>query len=319
MSRNWPIVLLFTGLIIAYGLWLDSRLQEKRTAPLKVLAYSSFISSWGPGPTLVSHFERTCSCKVEMTEGDSSQFLQKLKNETFDVVIGLDATQLQQAEQEIPWLEVTPKQKWVIFDWAPLGFIYNKKKINKPPRNLDDLLNARWRNAIALQDPRTSSIGLQFASWIQKEKNADFLKSLKPNIHSISPSWSTAYALFKTGQADIVFSYQTSAVYHWIEEKDQNFQVIPLNTTAPLQIEVAAIPQSCQKCSLAKEFILFLLTDESQTLIMKKNYMLPIKEALVEKTPFEIFKNFYSGLNLKNFPSIERQETLKFWTTALSI
>ncbi|NJL25998.1 MAG: hypothetical protein HC902_13080, partial [Calothrix sp. SM1_5_4] len=42
----------------------------------------------------------------------------------------------------------------------------------------------------------------------------EWLEGFRPNVQSVSPSWSFAYGLFKKEQVRFVFSYLTSLAYH---------------------------------------------------------------------------------------------------------
>src|SRR5262249_9986280 len=150
---------------------------------------------------------------------------------------------------------------FVPFDWAPMTFIYREG--TEVPLTFAELTNPKFKGMLALQDPRASSPGLQFYSWVKLIKDADtvkFLKALEPNVQSVSPSWSFAYGLFKKEQAQFVFSYVTSLAFHWGTEKDKRYQAVIFPEGHPTQVEFAAVPDSCRECDLAKEFVLSLLS-----------------------------------------------------------
>ena len=46
-------------------------------APLRVIANPTFVSTYGPGPSLVRQFEARCRCRVELlSAGESSLILE---------------------------------------------------------------------------------------------------------------------------------------------------------------------------------------------------------------------------------------------------
>ncbi|HEX4923729.1 MAG TPA: thiamine ABC transporter substrate-binding protein, partial [Bdellovibrionales bacterium] len=171
------IALVIATLAIGVALWAvrkPTASPEASPTPLRISAYSSFTSSWGPGPKIIESFERHCGCRVILEDsGDSGLLLQKLKMGTGsapDVVIGLDRYQ---ASEGAPlWRDISALSEPVVktspglaspetshllpFDWAPIAFVFRKGEL-EPPRSLDDLLDARFKNAIALEDPRTST------------------------------------------------------------------------------------------------------------------------------------------------------------------
>lgn len=287
-------VFLYLG-ILAFQL---SQKSNSTSKVLKVLSYSSFLAEWGPGKELAVLFEKKSGIKVEYHDGeDAGLLLSKLELFPSDLILGLDQLSLHQAKQKQKWrtpsLQNEPRlfddDKFVAFDWAPLTFIYRQGEV-EPPRSIDDLLDSRFKYSISLEDPRTSTPGLQFLFWVIQTKGEaqgfEFLKKLKPNIRSVSPSWSTAYGLFQKSQAKLVYSYQTSPVYHWVNEKD--FKIQPAYMTIPViaQAEYAGVPDNCSNCEGASEFIKFLLTPEAQKIIMQKNVMMPILPEVLNDTEF---------------------------------
>ena len=73
----------------------------------------------------------------------------------------------------------------------------------------------------------------------------------------------------------MVFSYLTSPVYHWREEKKFEYQPAIFSEGHIEQEEYAAIPAGCENCDIAKQFFYFLASPRAQAIIMKKNFMLP--------------------------------------------
>ena len=276
---------------------------------IRVLTYSSFMNAFGPGPEIAKRFQRLSGVSVEYIDsGDAGLLLEKLKLFPSDVVIGLDRLSLSRArevvadgggsawrdlpidllprESEVP---MTDDRKFAPYDWAPLAFVYREGEIT-PPSQLSDLADSRFKGAIALEDPRTSTPGELFLYWaldeLGVEKGFDFLARLKPNVRVVASGWSQAYGVFTKGQAKTVLSYLTSPLYHEIEEKDQRYRAAVFAAGHPLSIEYAGLPANAQHSKEAIAFLRFLMTPESQALVMKKNYMLPLSRAARGATPF---------------------------------
>ncbi len=287
---------------------------------LTVYAYSSFTQSWGAGPELVLIFEEACNCKVDLIDaGDSGVLLQKLRYEVgnVDVVLGMDQMTKDEALSGFAWHEFSEKffsdiqwspmlpvsleKKTLIpFDWAPLTFVIRKGDV-KPPISLDDLLDQRFEKKISLQDPRTSNLGFQFYYWLISEKGEagaiNYLEKLKGNIFSMAPSWSAAYGLFQTKQVPLTFSYLTSLMYHWQQEKDLD-QIEAANFVQghPYQVEYVGIPATSADRDLAEKFIRFLLSEKAQEIIVTRNFMLPV------------VKLTSSSENLRRLPKLKIKE-----------
>ncbi len=282
----------------------EKSVAKSESKTLRVLAYSSFISSWGPGPTLVRMFEHEYSrshpgqaVKVELLQAeDAGLLLAKMKILSSDVVIGFDQFSRPLAKKATRWkkhLVNEPRysdEEFLAFDWAPIGFVYREGEID-PPKSLADLLHPRFKGKIALQDPRSSSPGFQFLSWVASEmpgdKSVDYLRKLKASVHSVSGSWSQSYGMFTRGLATLVLSYATSPLYHRFSEKDDRYRFAVFQSPHPVQVEFVAIPETCEQCELALSFLKFLNGPPAQAVIMNKNWMLPVNEVAARGTPFE--------------------------------
>lgn len=310
--------------------------HDSTVTTLRVLAYSSFISSWGPGPTLVRMFEHEYprhhagnKVKVELLQAeDAGLLLAKMKLFPADVIIGFDQFSRTQARKASSWKKHLVKEplfsddEFLAFDWAPIGFVYRVGEID-PPKSLSDLLHPRFKGKIALQDPRSSSPGYQFLSWIAAEfpgeKSVEYLKKLKPNVHSLSASWSQSYGFFSRGLASMVLSYATSPLYHRFTEKDERYRFAFFNSPHPMQVEFAAIPEACKQCDIAAEFLKFINGPPAQAVIMNKNWMLPVNEVASRGTPFaELTEGIKSGSFavrpiLSEKSDSDRTELLRRW------
>lgn len=331
------LIIVFSGLFLAVLNKTEN--STANTLPtLRVFGYASFTGRWGPGPQLKEMFEKTCNCKVDFIEGsDSGILLQRLKIEGeslgADVVVGLDQFDLSKAIGEQSWrklnvggLDVYDSVRpafansfFVPYDWGVLTFIARRNELNSYPASLDDLLALELKKKIALQDPRTSSPGMQFLHWLIRSKGEEegfrFLKDLMEQVHSFSPSWSSAYGLFTNKQAKLVFSYVTSPLYHEIEEKKKDFIALPFDEPLPVQYEFVGIPEFCRHCDLGEKFINLMLSPEGQKVIMEKNYMFPVTKGVMEGTPFAGAASGLKTLPQVEFPSsVEVDRLLKRWT-----
>ena len=329
------IGIIFLGLAVAYFNTDQSKSPAVNTT-LKVYASSSFVSKWGPGPDLAQLFEKQQGIKVDFIESsDVAMTLQKIsfeaKNSTADVVIGLDQFDLARSANKIKWLDVSSEKsseyaaeiketsaekKFLAYDWAPMAFVA-RDALSAPVESLDDLLKTEFKGKIVLQDPRTSSPGLQFLIWVFETKGSEegklFLKKLNSQVHSYSASWSASYGLFKNKQADLVFSYVTSPVYHVIEDKDSKHLSLEFKESHPLQVEFAGVPESCQNCDSAIKFVHFLQSDESQKVIMTKNYMLPVINSIKASTVFDSVK-VYKTTPFKVYDKNKLNEWIQIWS-----
>ncbi len=298
-----------------FGIFYFKNSSENTDSHLKKLviySYTSFQSPSGPGQELVSQFQKFCNCRVQLVNaGDAGLIIQRLKlqKETrVDLVIGLDQLSAVDAINVTGWktLDLSGVQwrpeasefltaEFVPYDWAPMTFVYQKDIID-PAQTLDDLLLPRFRKKLSLQDPRMSTPGLQFLLWVLDVKGEKegykFLSQLSSSIYRVSPSWTSSYGLFQNKKAKAVFSYMTSPVYHWLYDKNSNVQPMIFKEGHPVQVELMGIPDGCKSCDLAEQFVRFMLTPDSQKILMTKNYMLPAIVGVSEGTPFENLPKF---------------------------
>ncbi len=329
------IIFIFAGLSTFYMYREDStkNVEDKK---IYVYASASFIAKWGPGPALKELFEKQSLFKIELVESaDVNMTLQKISYEgdasPVDVVIGLDQFDVARFAGKIKWREiersanlnfvndvrsVANDKNFIPYDWAPLSFVMRKSKFFNVAK-MDDLLQEGLRSKIAMEDPRTSSPGLQFLVWVFENKSAEdgifFLKNMQKQTQSYSPSWSSAYGLFKNNQADMVFSYVTSPVYHLIEEKDDGYASVETVEPLPIQVEFVGMPATCKNCEAAELFVNFLLSNEAQKIIMNHNYMFPVIEKVKEATPFDALK-IYRTLPVKFYEQNKIEKWINTWS-----
>jgi thiamine transport system substrate-binding protein len=265
-----------------------------------VYASSSFIGPYGPGPWLETEFEKTCHCDIKLIDaGGTEILLQKLlmPNAVVDVVIGLDQVTLKRAALQTKWRRLkAPAREWSVlfkknyystflpYDWSPMTFIYKEGKGVRPASKLSAFIKALPERSVILQDPNLSSPGLQFVRW--RQALPDAFANLKSKVQRFTPDWSAAYGLFQKGQALVTFTYLTSLVYHWDEEKDFSYRVGQFDEGHVTTIEYAGVPEICISCGLGESFVEFLTAPESQKTIMAKNFMLPVIENVTEGTSF---------------------------------
>lgn len=304
-------VSLVFGLLFAREMLNGNKLPraEMTDRKLRILTYSTFVGPMGPGPEIFNTFKKQNNCDIDVVSvNDAGLLLERLKlapaSQPFDLVIGLDQYLLGEAAAQFQWKALSVANPgelhseavafgtspFIPYDWSPLGFIYRQGEV-EPPREMKDLLKESYKGKIALQDPRASSPGLQFLNWVrdvQGAKTPEYLQALKPSVQSVSPSWSFSYGLFMKNQASLVFTYLTSLVYHWENEKDLRFQMASFKEGHPVQVEYAAVTANCRDCALAEALVLSLLDSQNQKIIMKRNFMFPVVKG-IESTE-EVFK-----------------------------
>ncbi len=330
------LVAIFLGLFV-FIVYRNNQAPRQDSRPIvKIYAYSSFVSQWGAGPVLKEIFERTCDCRIEFVEAaDATHLIQKMKFEGqasgADVVMGLDQFDLEKAKEASAWksldyksAEFDPAVKSLVdesfapMDWGVMSFVFKKTEIAVFPTRLDDLLSPELKGKIALEDPRTSSPGLQFLLWVLaakgEEAGFEFFRQLNPYVHSYSSGWSTAYGLFNKEQARTVFSYNTSPLYHQIEEKKHDVISVEFQEGHPVQVEFMGIPELCRQCDLAEKWVSLVLSAVGQKVLMEKNYMFPAVQNVKNGTAFADVPS-YKLLAAPLRPTLaEKERLLEKWS-----
>jgi len=325
---------IFLGLLLFVAYRKNQTVSEIKPV-VRVYASSSFISQWGPGPWLKAEFEKKCHCKIEYHEAiDSYLMMQKIRSEGpnrgVDLVLGLDDYDLEVAEKNLNWKPFALQQEgldagvtvigpFYPYNYSQIAIVYRGSDIRSLPKSLEDLTLPEFKDQIALIDPRSSSLGLQFISWVLtahgEDKGFDLLSQINQNVKVYAANWSAAYGLFRQKQVSLVLSYTTSPLYHRIEEKNLDIQAAQFTEGHPLHVEYFGIPESCKQCDLAVEFAKLVISDVGQKIIMEKNYMFPIRAKIRENTlfnevpPFSILDRSVPRLN-------EREQLIRQWNSA---
>ena len=266
---------------------------------LTIYTYDSFNSEWGPGPIVFKRFEEQCSCRLKVVSaGDSGTLLNRAilekDNPKADILLGLNNSELEKSFSYDLWepyrsklfekipqdLRVDKKYRVTPFDYGFIAFVYDSKKINNPPKSLQDLIDPKYRRKIVIENPKTSSPGLSMLHWTiavyGEEDYLDYWKMLQPNLLSVTDGWSAAYGMFTKGEAPIVLSYITSPAYHLEYEKTERFRAAIFQDGHFRQIEFAGIIKGTKSIKMAKKFIDFMLSDKFQNEIPLTNWMFPI-------------------------------------------
>jgi len=306
VASNKKIIVFILFLTLLLATFLFYKQSEKTQKILRVYTYSSFNSEYGPGSELSDLFKKLTGYKIEYISSDSALTMFRLfKNDTkkVDVFIGVDQFTKEKALKDVSWkkasirfdksfyniFKIDASSKLIPFNWSPMTFIY-KKSTTAPPMGWQNILDKKI--SISIPDPRTSSPGNVYLFWLYSSFKDRFIAATSSlSEHSTwSPSWTTSYGLFTKGKLNMGFSYLSSLAYHW-KNKDFDYQAASFKSGHPVHIEYSGVPAHCNHCNVAKRFLNFLVSPEAQKIIMLKNYMLPVRKAIVKGTVFEKLPN----------------------------
>src|SRR5206468_2130798 len=113
---------------------------------------------------------------------------------------------------------------------------------------LTELSAPAWKRKLILEDPRTSTPGLDFVLYARAalgERAREFWRGLRGQWLTLAPGWDAAYGLFLKEEAPLVWSYTTSQAYH--EEhgdaagENRRYSAILFEEGQPIQVEGAAL------------------------------------------------------------------------------
>jgi thiamine transport system substrate-binding protein len=315
---------------------------------LTVFTYDSLMAKGGLGKAIFPLFEKKCNCTLKIVSaGDSGQMVNRVqidyerKKPKAQIVFGIDQNLWDQVKPfSEPWAGWKPKDLDKLFKgvWLEDGFLpfdygvhalmidqeYFKKKSISTPRTLNDLLNPEYKGTLLLQDPRVSSPGLSFVSFVKNIKKAefsDYFKKLKPQWLTLTQGWDAAYNLFLKGEAPMVWSYTTSQAYHQENgDKNNRYIAIVFEEGQPLQVEGAVMMKDTLKNEaqkkLAKDFMDFIISKEAQDLIPLTNWMIPARtDASLPKTFTSMPKA--KKLIQTKLSKPEMDQLLKEWSAAI--
>ena len=269
-----------------------AKAQQKK---LVIYTYDSFSAQGGLGSALKPIYEERCECEIEYRSFEdagaiiNTMRIERTQSEA-DLVVGIDNNMSAIAKEffiphglggeysklfdmPIKWVD----SKFIPFDYGWFAFVYNKEKIPAPPASFQELLNSNLR--LIIQDPRTSSPGLGLLLWVKKiygPQAGEVWQNLFTKVVTVTKGWSEAYGLFLKGEADMVLSYNTSPLYHEIQENNRNYRATIFEEGAFLQVELAAIAKTSKQPELARDFLRFLISPNAQRLVATHNWMFPV-------------------------------------------
>jgi thiamine transport system substrate-binding protein len=248
---------------------------------------------------LLETFEQEHNARVEIRQGgDANEVVNRVLlnagNPEGDVLFGIDnltfprtvgksvfeeysAIRREQIPEDIraqfnDSLEVTP----IDYGYVALNF---DKEQGEPPATFEELTQPEWRGKLVVEDPATSSPGLQFLATTVAhfgETGAytwkDFWRDLRANDVLVVDGWDAAYNTQFThygGDRSLVVSYTTSpAAELFFSEgaatEPPTANIIPEGSKLFRQVEAAAILKGTEHSELARKFIDFLLRDAFQ-------------------------------------------------------
>ncbi len=317
LNRTKSVLVSILLTLLVCSLFGCKKTDDQRSKQVIIYAYDSFSGEWGPGPEIARLFKEKTGMEVIFADcEDGGQVLSKAilekKDPYADVVIGIDNNLWKQAYDEgildsfVPsnanevkaelWAKLNPLENIVTdadvksskatltpFDFSPFAFIFNTKSGIEAPKCLEDLTKDVYAKKIILMDPRTSTPGLGFETWVKTvygDRADDYMKRLEPSILTMTPGWSAGYGMFTDGEAPLVISYTTSPAYHIEYGEGDQFQALIFDDGHIMQVEGAGIVKGAKNKKGAQAFIEFLISPEAQNVIPLTQWMFPVNSTI---------------------------------------
>ncbi len=315
----------------------------KPSKEVVVYAYDAFTGKGSLAELIKAEFKKQYSGDCRFvgfpTEGEAlNQIALEGKATKADILLGIDESLLGRARDlhafdkappELmqgldPQLKFDAEGQFVPFDYGYLSILYDSLRTNVPAGiSLKELAaDPKFKKSLAMQDPRTSSIGMSFLVWTRLafgEGASSFWKALSSQILTIAPGWSGTYGLFLKGEAKFVVSYTTSPAYHVEKEKRENIRALLFPEGNYRQTEAAAVVTHSVRKDWARKWMQTLLSAEVQKGIPLHQWMYPAR--LGTELP-ESFKKLppVSKVLVADVSEVQKKknEWLKDWTSVVS-
>lgn len=276
--------------------------QPAGPTTITVITHDSFDVSDG----LIEQFEQEHNANVELIAGGDAnavvnRAILNAGNPEGDVLFGVDNLSFQRAVRAGVFREYESARRGDIpadireqfgdsLLLTPIDYGYVNLNFDPvagdPPSTLEELTERQWRGKLVVEDPATSSPGLQFLAttiaYFGEGRWQQFWRDLRDNEVRVEQGWSDAYYTHFSiygGDRPLVVSYTSSpaAEFFFSEEpltEPPTRNVIP----SPLfrQVEAAAVLDGTEHADLAGKFIDFMLSDAFQAQIPETMFVYPV-------------------------------------------
>ena len=269
---------------------------------LVLLTHDSFDAT----DEVIAAFEAQQNARVTLLKGgDANQIVNRAilnaGNPEADVLFGVDNLTYQRAVEadvfekyDSPARDSLPAELLAQFDDSnavtPIDYGFVALNFDRaagdPPTSLEELTDPLWRGRLVVEDPATSSPGLQFlastVAYFGEEGDytwRNFWRELRANDVLLTDGWTEAYYTHFTlagGDRPLVVSYTTSPaaeVFFGELIDPPTVNVVP----GPVfrQVEAAAVLEGTDEPELARAFIDFMLSAEFQAQIPQTMFVYP--------------------------------------------
>lgn len=261
----------------------------------EIVVYGPSSSKW-IGKSFAPVFKEKTGVDIRYVSIDGLLSRLKLegRNPKADVVVGFTVLNTEIAKREQLIVPYIPKniskissEKFIMdnegyavpFDYGMLAINYDSQKISVPPKNLGEL--SKMEKQLLVENPASSATGEEALLWsiaLYGKEWKKFWETLKPAIYTAEPGWSEAFAKFTTGEAPMMIGYATSNLFFIEDEEQKRFDSFLLDEGNFMYLEGVSLVNKKEIKEGAKLFMEYVLSEEFQNLVPRKNYMFPVTE-----------------------------------------
>lgn len=318
---------------------------------LTVMTHDSFAVSDG----VIQAFEQANRVKVTFVKGgDAGEMLNKaiLSKDAplADVLYGVDNTLLSEAlsadiyqSYASPALKNIPAEfqldssdRALPVDHGYVCVVYDKAYFSShnlsAPQSLEDLIQPEYKGLLVMENPATSSPGLDFLlATIKHFGDPNYLgywKQLRANGLVVVDGWETAYYTDFSGSSgqgaqSLVVSYATDPAYDVMSAPTPNPDAPVAAVVGPdtcfHQIEFVGILKGTQHLTLAQKFVDFMLSTAFQADVPGQMAVYPVALNIPLPDAFTKFAPIPSQPAVLNADDIakNRDAWIQAWTNAV--
>lgn len=156
---------------------------------------------------------------------------------------------------------------YVTWSRSSAGLIIDKEYFSSNkldvPKTYEDLLNSKYKNMIAMPDPKTSGTGYAFylnvVNMMGEDGAIQYFKKLKENVREFTTSGSGPINLLKQGEVAIAMGM----VYQGVQSINEgyNFEISVIETGAPYNTTSAAIIDGREDNEMVRNVFNWLIHD----------------------------------------------------------
>ena len=317
MKKVLCLVLLATLLSGCGGEEGGERSSADDRVTVQVVTHDSFSAT----ESVLEKFADESGITIEVVpSGDAGELVTKSAltagNPLGDVLFGVDNTFLSRALEEdlfVPYespaldsvpdeLKLDSQNRVTPVDHGEVCVNYDRSAYsgNSPPARLEDLVDARYKDQLVVENPATSSPGLAFLlSTVERfgeDGWEDYWLGLKKNGVEIVSGWEEAYnGSFSGGAGEgtrpLVVSYASSppAEVHFSEGGLSEPTTGVVEDGCFRQIEFAGVLKGTKNPDAAKKVVDFLLSEEFQSDLPLNMFVFPAREEVPLPEVFERF------------------------------